>query len=258
MEGQRFNKLTVLHRAVRHKHGGLRWVCRCDCGAIKEVGQTALQSGATGTCGRKGCKRTCKGTHNQCTTNLYKIWSGMRQRCSNPRATNYARYGGVGIRVCERWDKFENFAADMGDRPSAGHTLDRINGTKNYTPENTRWADILRQQKNIKSNVYYEHQGERLHLSEWARRAGMPSVTLSHRLLAGIDFERAIDPTKMPKRSKVRERLLTCRGKTQNLRAWAREVGITSVTIGRRLDRGCSAEDALDPTPRNGRPWVKN
>lgn len=78
----------------------------------------------------------------------YRAWQAMRNRCYNTRAKDYAYYGAKGIRVCRRWNKFENFLADMGRRPSALHTLDRIRTAGNYTPGNCRWATRETQARN--------------------------------------------------------------------------------------------------------------
>lgn len=88
-------------------------------------------------------------THGRRDTPEYRAWDGMKQRCTNPKARGYDRYGGAGITVCDRWMySFENFYADMGDRPSSEHSLDRIDGSKGYSPNNCRWATRSEQQKN--------------------------------------------------------------------------------------------------------------
>jgi hypothetical protein len=77
------------------------------------------------------------------------VWKAMRQRCNNPSATGFSDYGGRGIKVCERWDSsYANFLADMGRRPSAKHSLDRINNDGNYEPGNCRWVTWSEQMRN--------------------------------------------------------------------------------------------------------------
>ena len=86
-------------------------------------------------------------THGLSKHPLYLTWKGMRNRCNNPRTPRYSDYGGRGIKVCKRWDKFENFLADMGEKPP-GMSLDRKNNNGNYTPRNCRWATPAEQRKN--------------------------------------------------------------------------------------------------------------
>lgn len=80
-------------------------------------------------------------------TPTYRSWGAMRDRCSNPKCPDYERYGARGLTVCERWQSFETFLADMGERPR-GHTIDRIDGSKGYEPGNCRWATAVEQTLN--------------------------------------------------------------------------------------------------------------
>lgn len=122
-------------------------------------------------------------------TKEYTAWRKMRERCANPI---YTRYAGRGIKVCERWDSYENFLADVGRAPGPEYSLDRINGDGNYEPGNVRWATRKEQGRNRFTCRIFELNGERLSIAEWADRAGIDYYTLHGRLSKGWTIERAI------------------------------------------------------------------
>lgn len=103
----------------------------------------------------------------------HAVWRTMLARCNNPRQKDYANYGGRGIKVCNRWALYENFIDDMGRRPSAAHQLDRIDNDGGYSLDNCRWTTRSIQQKNRRSNVRYECNGQVKTLSEWAEATGL-------------------------------------------------------------------------------------
>lgn len=148
--GERYGRFTVL--AVDYSLGSRRWKCRCDCGEIRVLETGNIRSGNSRSCGclnlelvtERGRNNKKHGYRNK---PIYHIWVSMRQRCQNPNAQAWRNYGGRGITVCKRWQKFENFFADMGDQPK-GLDLDRINNDGNYEPSNCRWATRSQNIKN--------------------------------------------------------------------------------------------------------------
>lgn len=107
----------------------------------------------------------------------YRSWAAMKSRCLNPNFTKYASYGAVGITVCERWARFNNFLEDMGPRPP-GTTIGRINNNGNYEPCNCRWETPKQQGRNKKNNVFVICNGARMLLQEAAPIIGMDPLRL--------------------------------------------------------------------------------
>lgn len=120
-------------------------------------------------------------SHGMFGTPEYRSWAAMKSRCSNPNDHTWHDYGRVGIRVCDRWQKFENFFADMGPRPP-GTSLDRIDNARGYDPGNCRWATNKQQSENRRSTTFVEWRGQRATVSEWAKRMGMSQAALWFRL----------------------------------------------------------------------------
>jgi hypothetical protein len=126
------------------------WLCRCDCGNLKVIHSSALKAGLTRSCGCFHDEYYRKHGHNglKGQSPTYKSWDNMISRCTRPSHGSYPAYGGSGITVCHRWCTFANFLADMGERPSLHHSIDRINGSKGYEPGNCRWATRIEQARN--------------------------------------------------------------------------------------------------------------
>jgi hypothetical protein len=119
----------------------------------------------------------------------------MRSRCNDPSHVSYHKYGGRGIAVCSRWNSFDAFLADMGVKPSPDCSIDRINNDGNYEPDNCCWATPYEQTTHTRWSRLIEYQGQTLHLSEWARRSGVPVQTLFDRLARGLPMEEALIPS---------------------------------------------------------------
>lgn len=184
LTNQVFGRLTAI-RYSNHEQGTRPlWICKCSCGKEISVIPASLINGKTKSC---GClKRTARKTHGAViggrATKTYAIWSAMRQRCENPKCKGYSNYGGRGIKVCPRWIKYENFLADMGEKPE-GKSLDRFpNNDGNYEPGNCRWATSKEQMNNTRLTTKLTIEGVTKPLSEWAEESQVSKPTLAFRL----------------------------------------------------------------------------
>ena len=145
--GDVFGRWTVIAE-VPQPVGGARILCRCACGTERLLVRAALAKGKTKSCG------VCI-YHHKNRTPTHTSWTSMTARCRNPALREYKDYGGRGIKVCDRWLIFENFLADMGERPE-GMTLGRIDNDADYTPENCRWETAAQQTRNRRSSKLTE------------------------------------------------------------------------------------------------------
>ena len=119
--------------------------------------------------------------HGKAKTPIHNIWILMRRRCEKRSDQAFPNYGGRGIRVCERWQKFENFYADMGD-PPPGMWLDRIENDGNYEPGNCQWSSPKEQQRNRTNNRRLKLNKRELTVAEWSEMLGIPSRTIRRRI----------------------------------------------------------------------------
>jgi hypothetical protein len=195
LSGQRFGRLVVASFGGAVS-GNSKWICVCDCGSISVPFATTLKSGKTTSCGcfRRENLSVIKRKHGASLRDEYNTWKCMISRCTNPSIQGYADYGGRGISVCKRWiDSIENFIADIGERPSKSHSLDRIDVDGNYEPSNCRWATAIQQQNNKRNNKHITHNGKTMTHQEWNKEIGAPRPGLVNlRIRRGWSPERAV------------------------------------------------------------------
>ena len=147
LTGKKFGKWTVIKEGQKRGEKN-RWLCECECGRQSQCYVSDLTSGKSVAC--RSCGRASHGFSSPTIgrKRVYNIWIAMRQRCRNRNHKHFKYYGGRGIKVCQRWDDFSNFLADMGRPPTKKHSIDRINNDGDYTPDNCRWATNAQQQAN--------------------------------------------------------------------------------------------------------------
>jgi len=195
LTGMKFNMLLVIGYVGRIGSNN-QWECLCVCGNKKIVAAGNLKNNHTRSCGcfHKNQTSQASKTHGKSNSNEYKIWAGMKSRCSDIKNP---KYGGRGIKVCDRWiNSFENFLNDMGCRPSKNYSIERIDVNGNYEPDNCRWATTLEQANNTRYSVRLTYKGRTQTLSEWARELGVPRQLFGDRYRTGASAEEIIEGPK--------------------------------------------------------------
>ena len=188
--GSKFGYLT----AVEPLHIDGKWRFSCSCGETIVRRKTDVTSGKVSSCGCKTSELHARHAtkHGYANSLTWNSWMAMMQRCTNKNIKAFHRYGGRGIRVCDRWTNISNFVSDMGERPSKKHSIDRINNEGNYEPGNCRWATSKVQTLNKCNAIILEWRGESKPAIEWAALLGIPKGVLYMRLHRGWSVERAL------------------------------------------------------------------
>jgi hypothetical protein len=209
-ENVRFEHCTALKYVKRGK-----WLCKCDCGKEFLATGNQLNSGRTKSCGcakKERFKRMIL-KHGQGHTRLNNIWHHMKQRCNNPNSFEFYLYGGRGITVCEEWNNdfeaFSNWALGNGYSPEL--SIDRIDNSKGYSPDNCRWVDNVTQCRNRRSNHLLTFNGQTKTMKEWSEETGVDYPTLQARINElGWSVEHSLTiPTRKDTGENMEDRMLT-------------------------------------------------
>jgi hypothetical protein len=186
----RYGQLTFLRALPDRFRGGKVSLWLCDCGAEKVIPNAQIKYGGTKSC---GCLRTKHGAASRGTKSAeYKAWMAMRARCNASRGRDFEAYAARGIGFCERWESFDNFLFDMGARPSARHSLGRIDNNKGYGPENCRWETPAQQARNKRRSKTWHIRGLTFESTrEAGKHFGVDATTISYWVKTGKDGCRA-------------------------------------------------------------------
>ena len=198
--GLTFGRLTVISKAETRKtpNGSRRtyWVCKCNCGNVKEICEYSLKRGLTVSC---GCYRKEKSPlngikHGMARSRLYNIWKHMKSRCYNPNIKNYKDYGGRGISICNEWvENFECFYTwAIKNGYSEELSIDRIDVNGNYSPSNCRWTDRVGQQNNKRNNRILEYGGEKMTMAQLSRKFGISRSKIEKSIKKGLSVDEIV------------------------------------------------------------------
>lgn len=180
-------------------------LCRCDCGTVKAVATKTLSNttsmGKSTSCGcvRRETVAARNYKHGDSPRNgrskEYRAWCHMHERCSNPSCEKYNRYGGRGIRVCDRWsgeDGYRHFLEDLGRAPKIAYSIERVDQDGDYCKANCQWDNAVTQGNNTCRNVYVEYHNVRMTVSEVARELSVNRSHLSKLLKSGLSLNEAL------------------------------------------------------------------
>lgn len=191
ISGRRYGKLIAV-KFIERKGTAYFWLFKCDCGVEKSIRKYSVLIGDTNSC---GCLfRASKTKHGNCKSPkemsiTYKSWSVLRNRCLNSKDPAYYNYGGRGIKVCERWNSFENFLEDVGERPSKLYQIDRIDNNGNYEPGNCKWSTKKEQANNRRRSIIITYNGKSQSLIDWCKELNLKYSSILRRRRMDKDWK---------------------------------------------------------------------
>lgn len=259
--GEVYGFLQAIEFRGKTKWSQAIWLFRCiadGCGREIEVPAHQARNGNNKSCGcmTRKLKLASKITHGASKTSVYGSYKAMLRRCYDTEDAMHHRYGGRGIKVCERWLGdlgAANFLADMGEKPSPEHTIERINNDGNYSPENCRWATRAEQADNRCTTRHVAVDGHTLSQAAWDRHLGNGLNIVGDRIRRGWSKEDAI--TKPVTKHKHD---ITHNGKTMSTHAWEVQLGLGHGTIAYRIKKlGWPIERALTTPSRKRQPLLR-
>ena len=205
ISGRRYGRLVAVRQVSSDGERPTVWLFRCDCGAEKELASTNVIQGSTRSCGclrrevsgetqlRHGTARRGK------KTSEYATWHNIRSRCYSPKNRSYADYGGRGIRVCDRWlngdgklSGYECFLADMKEKPTPRHTVERIDNDGPYSPDNCVWGIRRAQSRNKRTTIRVVFRGRDVALIDLCDELGLRYRRVADRMRKGWPLESAL------------------------------------------------------------------
>jgi hypothetical protein len=172
----------------KSKDGHIKWLCQCSCGGISEYIATRVRNNRATQCHQCAVDQAAEKnrTHGMKHTKEYMTWGGMKARCRQETSKDFYRYGGKGIDICDEWaNSFEAFFKHMGFAPTKHHSVDRIDNSKGYEPNNVRWATKSEQQRNRNNSIYVSDGKTVFHLVDVAKLLGISRGSAFLRLKRG-------------------------------------------------------------------------
>ena len=231
MSGKKYSRLTAIEPVRRLANRNIAWSFLCSCGNHCVKDGYSVRSGKTTSCPSCATERTRLALvkHGMTNTPEYSAWSDIKTRCHNSNRPEYPRYGGRGIKVCDRWlESFDVFLADMGPRLSNQHSIDRINNNGNYEPGNCRWATNKEQVRNRRNTVKITIDGNCKSLAEWCEEYNCSLAAARYRRKKGLTGE-AIFLSQV--------KTISFNGIVDTFSGWSKRTGIKPNTISMRVNK---------------------